>query len=108
LPALPPPHRYPLSLHDALPISAALEAIDAGIELLVIITEGIPVKDSAEFFNYSQAKGSTRIIWPNCPGLISPGKSNAGITPSNITGAAQPGLASKSGTLTYQLMYALS
>src|SRR5690606_14591282 len=62
---------------------AALEAIDAGIELLVIITEGIPVKDSAEFFNYAQQKGGTRIIGPNCPGVISPGKSNAGITPSN-------------------------
>ncbi|HJG90679.1 MAG TPA: succinate--CoA ligase subunit alpha, partial [Brachybacterium massiliense] len=88
--------------------SAAIEAIDAEIELLVIITEGIPVKDSAEFFNYSQEKGSTRIIGPNCPGLISPGKSNAGITPSNITGAGKLGLVSKSGTLTYQMMYELS
>jgi succinyl-CoA synthetase alpha subunit len=84
--------------------SAALEAIDAEIPLLVIITEGIPVKDSAEFFNYSQSKGTTRIIGPNCPGLISPGKSNAGITPSNITGAGKLGLVSKSGTLTYQMM----
>ena len=65
---------------------AALEAIDAAIELLVIITEGIPVKDSAEFFNYAQGKGTTRIIGPNCPGVITPGVSNAGITPSNITG----------------------
>ena len=88
--------------------SAAIEAIDAEIPLLVIITEGIPVKDSAEFFNYSQAKGTTRIIGPNCPGLISPGKSNAGITPSNITGAGKLGLVSKSGTLTYQMMYELS
>ena len=75
---------------------------------LVIITEGIPVKDSAEFFNYSQEKGSTRIIGPNCPGLISPGKSNAGITPSNIAGAGKLGLVSKSGTLTYQMMYELA
>ena len=87
---------------------AAIEAIDAGIELLVVITEGIPVKDTAEFFNYAQVKGGTRIIGPNCPGLISPGKSNAGITPSNITGAGKLGLVSKSGTLTYQMMYELS
>ena len=86
---------------------AAIEAIDAGIELLVVITEGIPVKDTAEFFNYAQVKGGTRIIGPNCPGLISPGKSNAGITPSNITGAGKLGLVSKSGTLTYQMMYEL-
>src|SRR5699024_7364435 len=83
--------------------SAAIEAIDAGIELLVIITEGIPVKDAAEFFNYAQENGNTRIIGPNCPGIISPGKSNAGITPSNITGTGKLGLVSKSGTLTYQM-----
>ncbi|MFQ6483510.1 succinate--CoA ligase subunit alpha [Brachybacterium epidermidis] len=87
---------------------AAIEAIDAEIPLLVIITEGIPVRDSAEFFNYSQEKGTTRIIGPNCPGVISPGKSNAGITPANITGAGKLGLVSKSGTLTYQMMYELS
>lgn len=87
---------------------AAIEAIDAGIDLLVVITEGIPVKDSAEFFNYAKDKGTTRIIGPNCPGIISPGKSNAGITPSNITGAGKLGLVSKSGTLTYQMMYELS
>jgi len=86
---------------------AAIEAIDAEIPLLVIITEGIPVKDSAEFFNYSQEKGTTRIIGPNCPGVISPGKSNAGITPANITGAGKLGLVSKSGTLTYQMMFEL-
>ena len=88
--------------------SAAIEAIDAGIELLVIITEGIPVKDAAEFFNYAQENGNTRIIGPNCPGIISPGKSNAGITPSNITGTGKLGLVSKSGTHTYQMMYELS
>src|SRR5690606_29500316 len=63
---------------------AVIEAIDAGIPLLVIITEGIAVRDSAEFYNYSKGK-STRIIGPNCPGLISPGKSNAGIIPANIS-----------------------
>ncbi|MGO2585501.1 MAG: succinate--CoA ligase subunit alpha, partial [Brachybacterium tyrofermentans] len=87
---------------------AALEAIDAAIELLVIITEGIPVKDAAEFFNYAQSTGTTRIIGPNCPGVITPGVSNAGITPSNITGTGKLGLVSKSGTLTYQMMYELA
>jgi succinyl-CoA synthetase alpha subunit len=87
---------------------AAIEAIDAGIELLIVITEGIPVKDTAEFFGYAQEKGTTRIIGPNCPGIISPGKSNAGITPADITGPGKLGLVSKSGTLTYQMMYELS
>jgi succinyl-CoA synthetase alpha subunit len=85
---------------------AAVEAIDASIPLLVVITEGIPVQDSAFFFNYS--KGSaTRIIGPNCPGIISPGKSNAGIIPADITKPGRIGLVSKSGTLTYQMMYEL-
>jgi succinyl-CoA synthetase alpha subunit len=86
--------------------SAVIEAIDAGIGLCVVITEGIAVKDSAEFYNYSLGKG-TRIIGPNCPGLISPGKSNAGIIPANIAGPGRVGLVSKSGTLTYQMMYEL-
>ncbi|MBA2555185.1 MAG: succinate--CoA ligase subunit alpha [Geodermatophilaceae bacterium] len=86
--------------------SAVLEAIEAGIGLVVVITEGIPVHDSTGF--WSAAKGtSTRIIGPNCPGLISPGKSNAGIIPANITQAGRVGLVSKSGTLTYQMMYEL-
>jgi len=86
--------------------SAVVEAIDAQISLCVVITEGVPVRDSAEFFNYSLGK-STRIIGPNCPGLISPGKSNAGIIPGDIAGAGRIGLVSKSGTLTYQMMYEL-
>jgi succinyl-CoA synthetase alpha subunit len=86
---------------------AAVEAIDAGMELLVVITEGIPVQDSAYFFNYSKESGRTRIIGPNCPGIISPGKSNAGIIPADITGGGPIGLVSKSGTLTYQMMYEL-
>ena len=86
--------------------SAVVEAIDAQIPLCVVITEGVPVKDSAEFFNYSLGK-ATRIIGPNCPGLISPGKSNAGIIPGDIAGAGRIGLVSKSGTLTYQMMYEL-
>ncbi len=87
---------------------AVIEAIDAGIGLLVVITEGIPVQDSATFWAYSQAKGSaTRIIGPNCPGIITPGQSLVGITPNNITGSGPIGLVSKSGTLTYQMMYEL-
>ena len=85
---------------------AVIEAVDAGIPLLVIITEGIAVRDSAEFYNYSKGK-STRIIGPNCPGLISPGTSNAGIIPADISGPGRIGLVSKSGTLTYQMMYEL-
>ena len=85
---------------------AVIEAIDAGIGLAVIITEGIAVRDTAEFYNYSLGKG-TRIIGPNCPGLISPGQSNAGIIPANISGPGRIGLVSKSGTLTYQMMYEL-
>jgi succinyl-CoA synthetase alpha subunit len=85
---------------------AVIEAIDAGIGLAVVITEGVAVKDTAEFYNYSLGK-STRIIGPNCPGLISPGKSNAGIIPANIAGPGKVGLVSKSGTLTYQMMYEL-
>ncbi|GAA1105633.1 succinate--CoA ligase subunit alpha [Nesterenkonia jeotgali] len=92
---------------------AAVEAIEAGIGLLVVITEGIPVQDSAEFFNLSLTKTGpdgkpvTRIIGPNCPGIITPGQALAGITPANITEAGPIGLVSKSGTLTYQMMYEL-
>ncbi len=91
----------------AYTLAAAIEAIDAGIGLLVVITEGVPVHDTAEFRAYAEAKGATRIIGPNCPGLISPGKSNAGIIPADITQAGRVGLVSKSGTLTYQMMYEL-
>ncbi|SDD50195.1 succinate--CoA ligase subunit alpha [Glycomyces harbinensis] len=88
--------------------AAVVEAIDAEIELVIVITEGIPVHDSVAFWNYAEAKGNkTRIVGPNCPGIASPGKSNAGITPADITGAGPIGLVSKSGTLTYQLMYEL-
>jgi succinyl-CoA synthetase alpha subunit len=87
--------------------SAVLEAVDASIPLCVVITEGIPVHDSAEFYQHAVNAGTTRIIGPNCPGLISPGKSNAGIIPADITKAGRIGLVSKSGTLTYQMMYEL-
>lgn len=86
---------------------AVLEAVDAGIPLCVVITEGVPVKDTAEFFQYAQNSGTTRIIGPNCPGVISPGQSNAGIIPGDITSAGRIGLVSKSGTLTYQMMFEL-
>jgi succinyl-CoA synthetase alpha subunit len=87
---------------------AVIEAIDAEIPLVVVITEGIPVHDSAYFWAHASAKGNkTRIIGPNCPGIISPGKSNAGIIPADIAGPGKIGLVSKSGTLTYQMMYEL-
>ncbi|TDD64428.1 succinate--CoA ligase subunit alpha [Actinomadura rubrisoli] len=87
---------------------AVVEAIDAGIPLCVVITEGIPVHDSAYFWAHAEAKGNkTRVIGPNCPGIASPGKSNAGIIPADITTPGRIGLVSKSGTLTYQMMYEL-
>jgi succinyl-CoA synthetase alpha subunit len=87
---------------------AVMEAIDAAIPLCVIITEGIPVHDSAVFWAHAVAKGNvTRIVGPNCPGIASPGKSNAGIIPADITTPGRIGLVSKSGTLTYQMMYEL-
>ncbi|MGW0085089.1 succinate--CoA ligase subunit alpha [Streptomyces sp. NPDC003393] len=86
--------------------AAVLEAADAGIGLVVVITEGIPVHDSVAFTAYVRRTG-TRVIGPNCPGLITPGQSNAGIIPADITKPGPIGLVSKSGTLTYQLMYEL-
>jgi len=87
--------------------AAVIEAIDAGIPLVVVITEGVAVKDSAEFWTYARQAGTTRIIGPNCPGVISPGACDAGIIPANIAGPGRIGLVSKSGTLTYQMMYEL-
>ena len=87
--------------------AAVEEAIDASVPLVVVITEGIPVYDTAQFFQYAVNSGATRMIGPNCPGIISPGKSNAGIIPADITKAGRVGLVSKSGTLTYQMMYEL-
>ncbi|TQM30457.1 succinate--CoA ligase subunit alpha [Nocardia bhagyanarayanae] len=87
---------------------AIIEAIDAEIPLLVVITEGIPVQDTAYAWAYNVEKGNkTRIIGPNCPGIITPGEALVGITPANITGKGPVGLVSKSGTLTYQMMYEL-
>ena len=87
---------------------AMVEAIDAAIPLAITITEGIPVHDTAYFWAHACATGNrTRIVGPNCPGVISPGKSNAGIIPADITSEGRIGLVSKSGTLTYQMMYEL-
>ena len=87
---------------------AVVEAIDAEIPLAVVITEGVPVHDTTAAWAYNVAKGNkTRIIGPNCPGIISPGKSNVGIIPADITPPGRIGLVSKSGTLTYQMMYEL-
>jgi succinyl-CoA synthetase alpha subunit len=87
--------------------AAVVDAIDAEIPLVVVITEGIPVHDSAAFYAYAASKGKTQLVGPNCPGLISPGQSNLGIIPADITGPGRIGLVSKSGTLTYQMMYEL-
>ncbi|KAA1248483.1 succinate--CoA ligase subunit alpha [Mycobacterium simiae] len=91
---------------------AIIEAIDAEIPLLVVITEGIPVQDTAYAWAYNVEKAGAkgpliRIIGPNCPGIITPGESLVGITPANITGPGPIGLVSKSGTLTYQMMFEL-
>jgi succinyl-CoA synthetase alpha subunit len=88
--------------------AGVIEAIDAGIGLAVVITEGMPVHDTAAFWAHAVSMGNrTRIIGPNCPGIASPGQSNAGIIPADISGAGRIGLVSKSGTLTYQMMYEL-
>jgi succinyl-CoA synthetase alpha subunit len=86
---------------------AVYEAVDAGIPLAVVITEGVPVHDTAAFYQYATNSGTTRLVGPNCPGLISPGQANAGIIPADIAGGGPIGLVSKSGTLTYQMMYEL-
>jgi succinyl-CoA synthetase alpha subunit len=86
---------------------AVVEAVDAKLPLVVVITEGVAVHDTAAFYQYVVNSGTTRMIGPNCPGLISPGQSNAGIIPADIAHTGPVGLVSKSGTLTYQMMYEL-
>ncbi|AZS83943.1 succinate--CoA ligase subunit alpha [Streptomyces griseoviridis] len=86
--------------------AAVMEAADAGIGLAVVITEGVPIHDAVAFHAHARSRG-TRVIGPNCPGLITPGRSNAGIIPADITKPGRIGLVSKSGTLTYQLMHEL-
>jgi succinyl-CoA synthetase alpha subunit len=85
---------------------AMLEAIDGGIKLVVCITEGVPVIDAVEAQNYARIKG-VKVIGPNCPGLISPEKSMVGIMPANIFKKGHTGVISRSGTLTYEVVYDL-
>ena len=89
--------------------SAVLEAAEAGMDLVVVITEGVPDQDEAYFFNKVKRDfPNTRILGPNCPGIISPGKANIGITAGEIAKAGGPvGIVSRSGTLTYQALYEL-
>ena len=88
-------------------VDALCEAVDAGIQTVVHITENIPVLDMTRAYNYVRARGAT-LIGPNCPGVISPGKANVGIIPGEITHAGPVGLVSRSGTLTYQVMYEMA
>ncbi len=85
---------------------AIFESSDAGLNLIVCITEGIPVQDMMQVRNYLDQKGS-RLVGPNCPGLLSPGESKVGIIPGNIAIAGTVGVVSRSGTLTYEVLYAL-
>ena len=86
---------------------AILEAIESGVGLVVVITERIPFHDALEFVPYARSKGCT-IIGPNCPGIISPGQSKAGIMPSHIFREGDVGVISRSGTLTYEIVNAIT
>ncbi|GAB4246678.1 MAG: succinate--CoA ligase subunit alpha [Thermoleophilia bacterium] len=86
---------------------AALEAIDAGISTVVLITEGIPVQDMLTVYHYARVR-DVRLLGPNCPGVISPGKANVGIMPTEVFTPGKVGLVSRSGTLTYQIAHELS
>jgi succinyl-CoA synthetase alpha subunit len=88
-------------------VDALYEAVDAGIATVVLVTENIPVLDMTRAYNYVRAK-SVALVGPNCPGVISPGKANVGIIPGEITHAGPVGLVSRSGTLTYQVMYEMA
>ena len=87
---------------------AVLEAAYAGCDLVVCITEGIPAKDEAEMYDIIKNKTDSKLLGPNCPGLISPGKSNVGIMPHEITKEGNVGVVSRSGTLTYQAVHELT
>ncbi len=85
---------------------AIFEAADGGISLIVCITEGIPVQDMMKVRNYLD-QSDIRLVGPNCPGLLTPGESKVGIIPGNITKSGNVGVVSRSGTLTYEVLYAL-
>ncbi len=87
---------------------AIMEAAAAGIDLVVAITEGIPAQDEARVFNYISQTSDTRLLGPNCPGLLSPGKANVGIMPPEIAMPGRVGVVSRSGTLTYQAVHELT
>ena len=87
---------------------AILEAADSGVSLIVCITEGVPVLDMIEVRAYLDTKKSVRLIGPNCPGLITPGEAKVGILPGHITQAGHVGIVARSGTLTYEVIYALT
>jgi len=91
----------------AVAASAIFEAADSGIELIICITEGIPVLDMTRVLPFVHERGA-RLIGPNCPGLISPGKSKVGIIPGNICRPGKIGVVSRSGTLTYEIIHQLS
>ena len=80
-----------------------LEAEDAGIELIIAITEGIPAHEELRLYNHIKSRGTSRLIGPNCPGILSPGKANVGIIPASFFSEGQVGVVSRSGTLTYQI-----
>ena len=82
---------------------AILEAADAGIELVIAITEGIPVHDMLRVYTHLKRTDTTRLVGPNCPGILSPGKANVGIIPAHFFSEGNVGLVSRSGTLTYQI-----
>ncbi len=86
---------------------AVYEAIDAGMKVVVVITEHIPVHEALGFVNYAKKRGTT-VIGPNCPGIISPGKTKIGIMPGHIFSPGPVGIVSRSGTLTYEIAYALT
>jgi len=86
---------------------AVIEAMEAGLKLVVVITERIPFHDSLEFIPYARTKGA-RIIGPNCPGIITPGESKAGIMPSHIFTPGDVGVISRSGTLTYEIVHGMT